>query len=205
MTTARKDAVVGNPRQVVELERRIDGQLWARTGGREVRVQVHRCFPWSAPGRFVSLRDAEKEEVALVRGRGRTRREIAHGPRGCARPGRFRAGGDAHQRRGGGSRDPGPAGRDPPGTPLLPDKARRLAARSVEFGLPDPRRFRRSLPCARRGRAGQREPEMVVGVRGVRGAGFQERGRRSGSSGDTNRGLPIGWPCGGDSRNVTLS
>ena len=51
----------------LRLERRIDGQLWARTGGREVRVKVHRCFPWSEPGRFVSLRDAEEDEVALVR------------------------------------------------------------------------------------------------------------------------------------------
>ena len=28
---------------------------------------VRRCFPWSAPGRFVSLRDSDDEEVALVR------------------------------------------------------------------------------------------------------------------------------------------
>ena len=49
------------------LERRVDGQLWARTGDHEVRVKVHRCFPWSEPGRFVSLRDSEEDEVALVR------------------------------------------------------------------------------------------------------------------------------------------
>ncbi len=53
--------------QSLRLERGIDGQLWARTGGREVRVKVHRCFPWTEPGRFVSLRDADDEEVALVR------------------------------------------------------------------------------------------------------------------------------------------
>lgn len=30
-------------------------------------MRVARCFPWSEPGRFVSLRDADEEEVALVR------------------------------------------------------------------------------------------------------------------------------------------
>lgn len=53
--------------QSLRLERHIDGQLWARTPDREVRVKVHRCFHWSEPGRFVSLRDAEEDEVALVR------------------------------------------------------------------------------------------------------------------------------------------
>ena len=54
----------------VKLEQRVDGQLWARAGGREVRVKVRRCFPWTEPGRFVSLRDADGEEVALVRDAG---------------------------------------------------------------------------------------------------------------------------------------
>jgi hypothetical protein len=27
---------------------------------------VHRCFPWSEPGKFLSLRDRENEEFALV-------------------------------------------------------------------------------------------------------------------------------------------
>jgi hypothetical protein len=30
-------------------------------------VKVRRCFPWTAPARFVSLRDGDEEEVALVR------------------------------------------------------------------------------------------------------------------------------------------
>lgn len=67
MKTATEGGAGRKARQVVELERRIDGQLWAQTGDREVPVKVHRCFPWSEPGRFVSLRDAEEEEVALVR------------------------------------------------------------------------------------------------------------------------------------------
>jgi hypothetical protein len=30
-------------------------------------VVVRRCFPWSEPGRYISLRDENQEEVALVR------------------------------------------------------------------------------------------------------------------------------------------
>lgn len=52
----------------LRLERRIDGQLWAVKGGYETRaVSVQRCFPWSEPARFVSLRDKHDNEVALVR------------------------------------------------------------------------------------------------------------------------------------------
>jgi hypothetical protein len=53
--------------ETLTLERRADGQLWARRNGSERAVRVHRCFPWSEPGRFLSLRDAEgDEEFALV-------------------------------------------------------------------------------------------------------------------------------------------
>ena len=48
------------------LERRADGQLWAVLEGVERGVSVRHCFPWSEPGRFVSLRDHEDVEVALV-------------------------------------------------------------------------------------------------------------------------------------------
>jgi hypothetical protein len=51
----------------MRLEHRDDGQLWAIAGARECPVWVRRCFPWSAPERFVSLRDGDEEEVALVR------------------------------------------------------------------------------------------------------------------------------------------
>jgi hypothetical protein len=51
----------------LRLERRADGQLHARTDGESRAVWVRRCFPWTAPSRFVSLRDAEEAEVALVR------------------------------------------------------------------------------------------------------------------------------------------
>lgn len=50
----------------LQLERREDGQLWARSNGIDRPVFVRRCFPWSEPGRFVSLRDADEREVALV-------------------------------------------------------------------------------------------------------------------------------------------
>lgn len=48
------------------LERTAAGQLIATSEGRRVPVRVCRCFPWSEPARFVSLRDAEENEVALV-------------------------------------------------------------------------------------------------------------------------------------------
>lgn len=48
------------------LRRRGDGQLWAETNGQEHPVRVHRCFPWSEPDQFLSLRDAENREVAMV-------------------------------------------------------------------------------------------------------------------------------------------
>jgi hypothetical protein len=51
----------------LRLERRADGQLWAVLGARAAPVWVRRCFPWTAPARFVSLRDGDEEEVALVR------------------------------------------------------------------------------------------------------------------------------------------
>jgi hypothetical protein len=49
------------------LERGVDGQLWAQLGEKRCAVWVSRCFPWSEPGRFISLRDEEEDEFALVR------------------------------------------------------------------------------------------------------------------------------------------
>ena len=43
-----------------------DGRLWARVGDFYGPVRPTRCFPWSEPDRWVSLRDAEGDEVALV-------------------------------------------------------------------------------------------------------------------------------------------
>lgn len=60
------------------LERRADGQLWAARDGVERAVTVRRCFPWSEPGRFVSLRDHEDEELALVADAAALDRESRH-------------------------------------------------------------------------------------------------------------------------------
>lgn len=48
------------------LERRVDGQLWAVRGGEARAVRVARCFPWSSPGRYISLRDEKRNEVLLI-------------------------------------------------------------------------------------------------------------------------------------------
>src|SRR2546429_793009 len=51
----------------VRLEWRSDCSLWAVRGGEERAVVVRRCFPWSEPARYLSLRDSEEEEFAVVR------------------------------------------------------------------------------------------------------------------------------------------
>ena len=58
------------PETRVRLERAGDGQLWAQgvpDRDEPVAVRVCRLFPWSQPGRWVSLRDGDDEEVELVR------------------------------------------------------------------------------------------------------------------------------------------
>jgi hypothetical protein len=55
----------------VRIERRADGQIQARVEGLDATpVRVTRCFPWTEPGRFLSLRDDDDEEVALVESAG---------------------------------------------------------------------------------------------------------------------------------------
>lgn len=51
----------------LELSRGEDGQLWLNGASGPEPVRVVRCFPWSEPGRFISLRNADDEELALVR------------------------------------------------------------------------------------------------------------------------------------------
>jgi hypothetical protein len=51
---------------VLRLEQRIDGQLWAIQRGEARPVWVRRCFPWSEPAYFISLRDSDEKEFALV-------------------------------------------------------------------------------------------------------------------------------------------
>ncbi len=49
------------------LEYRADGSLCVLRGDTAIPVTVRPCFPWSEARRWVSLRDDEQEEVALVR------------------------------------------------------------------------------------------------------------------------------------------
>ncbi len=50
--------------------RRPDGRLATRVvekdGEREVTLQAVKCFPWSAPEAFISLRDDEGKEIYLI-------------------------------------------------------------------------------------------------------------------------------------------
>ena len=50
----------------LRLERRADGRVWAIRGTAQCAVWMRRCFPWSEPGRFLSLRDDDEEECALI-------------------------------------------------------------------------------------------------------------------------------------------
>ncbi len=49
------------------LQLRGDGRLWASRGAEARAVVPRRCFPWTEPARFISLRDEANVEVALVR------------------------------------------------------------------------------------------------------------------------------------------
>ncbi|MDQ3696693.1 MAG: DUF1854 domain-containing protein [Gemmatimonadota bacterium] len=43
-----------------------DGRLFAVVSSEPVAVQLRQCFPWSEPHRYLSLRDTDDEEIALV-------------------------------------------------------------------------------------------------------------------------------------------
>lgn len=50
----------------VTVRRRDDGQFAAVWNERTVVVRVIRCFPWTDPQRFISLRDHDENEIALI-------------------------------------------------------------------------------------------------------------------------------------------
>jgi hypothetical protein len=50
----------------LSLELRADGRLWATAQGRVAPVKLRRCFPWTAPDRYVSLQTEDNVELALV-------------------------------------------------------------------------------------------------------------------------------------------
>lgn len=50
----------------IRLEQRSDGQLWLIKGEKTVAVTVKPCFPWTQPGKYISLRDHEDKEIVLI-------------------------------------------------------------------------------------------------------------------------------------------
>lgn len=55
-----------DPPAVPRLTNGADGRLRVETGERVVPVVVRRCFPWSEPVKYISLRDDDNAEVLLV-------------------------------------------------------------------------------------------------------------------------------------------
>ncbi len=49
-----------------KLERRVDGKLWLVRETVSVAVELVRCFPWTSPKRYLSLRDAEGQEQGFL-------------------------------------------------------------------------------------------------------------------------------------------
>jgi Domain of unknown function (DUF1854) len=50
----------------LSFERRQDGLFWARLGEKQSAVKLQRCFPWTEPDRYISLRAADDSEFAFV-------------------------------------------------------------------------------------------------------------------------------------------
>ncbi|HEV8600500.1 MAG TPA: DUF1854 domain-containing protein [Gemmatimonadales bacterium] len=49
------------------LQHRLDGSLCVMRGATAIPVTIRPCFPWSESRRYISLRDDEHNEVALVK------------------------------------------------------------------------------------------------------------------------------------------
>lgn len=52
--------------EALELRNAGDGRLLVIIDGEAVAVRLRQCFPWSEPHRFLSLRNEEDDEIALV-------------------------------------------------------------------------------------------------------------------------------------------
>lgn len=52
--------------QAITLERAAGAWLFAHIGGKRHTVRLRHCFPWAEPARYLSLRDEEEREIALV-------------------------------------------------------------------------------------------------------------------------------------------
>lgn len=67
MTLARPSAAApADHARPTQLRSTPDGRLIAIVGIERITVQLRQCFPWSEPRRFLSLRDADENEVALI-------------------------------------------------------------------------------------------------------------------------------------------
>lgn len=62
-----RDGIADSRDRELVLRRLGDGRLYAQRESEGCAVWVRRCFPWSEPGRFISLRDQDENEFALVR------------------------------------------------------------------------------------------------------------------------------------------
>lgn len=50
----------------LRIKRGKDGQLWAYKNDTPIAVKVSCCFPWTQPNKYISLRDKDDVEVALI-------------------------------------------------------------------------------------------------------------------------------------------
>ncbi len=66
MSHTLASALRANYERSIELRTAGDGRLVAMIEGKPVSVRLRQCFPWSEPDQFLSLRDTEDQEVALV-------------------------------------------------------------------------------------------------------------------------------------------
>ncbi len=56
--------VIASP---IVISRKDDGQLMLTRGAVSTPIKVCRCFPWSEPRQFISLRDEKDVELALIK------------------------------------------------------------------------------------------------------------------------------------------
>lgn len=66
MKTTDSDTPSAPPQNSPTLRRDASGRLTALVEGRWVGVSLRPCFPWTSPERFLSLRDSDHGEVALI-------------------------------------------------------------------------------------------------------------------------------------------
>lgn len=73
----------------IRLERDDHGRLFLLRDGRREAVRARACFPWTDPGRHISLRNHEDDELALVENPEALDPESLRSLRDCANESRF--------------------------------------------------------------------------------------------------------------------